>query len=187
MKTTEVPLFSPLLLQDAPLASRTLLEQAHRYFGFVPNLLATLAHSPSALRVYFTADLGFQHGTLTPGEQQIVLLAASKENACRYCTQSHSALARFFANVPGDAIIAIENDQPLSDPKLNALVNLTRQLVSHRGHAPRDTIDAFLAAGYSKDQLLEVLVGVGLKTISNYFDHVSAVEIDPEFLRSSSI
>ena len=73
MKKTEAPLFTPLSMQDAPLGSRTLLEQAHRHFGFVPNLLATLAHSPSALRVYLTADLGFQHGTLTPGEQQIVL------------------------------------------------------------------------------------------------------------------
>lgn len=184
MNTAEAPLFTPLLMQEAPLASRTLLEQAKRYFGFVPNLLATMAHSPSALRVYLSADLGFQNGTLTPGEQQIVLLAASKENDCNYCSASHSALARFFANVPGDAIIAIESNRPLSDPKLNALVNVTRQLVSQRGYAPRKTIDAFIAAGYSKDQLLEVLVGVGLKTISNYFDHVSAIEVDSEFLRN---
>ena len=175
------PLFTPLLTKDAPLASQTLLEQAHRYFGFVPNLLATLAHSPSALRVYLNADLGFQHGTLTPAEQQIVLLTASKENDCRYCTSSHSALARFFASVPGEVIIAIECGQPVADAKLNALVELTRQLVAARGHAPRPTIDRFIAAGYSKDQLLEVLIGVGLKTISNYFDHVSPVEVDDQF------
>ena len=78
MQITDDPLFTPLLLHEAPLASRTLLEQAQRYFGFVPNLLASLAHSPSALKVYLNADLGFQHGTLTPGEQQIVLLTASK-------------------------------------------------------------------------------------------------------------
>ena len=174
-------LFTPLSMQDAPLASRTLLEQAQRYFGFVPNLLAALAHSPSALRVYLSADLGFQHGTLTPAEQQIVLLTASKENDCRYCTSAHSALARFFVNVPSDAIAAIEYDQPLSDPKFNALVGLTRQLVVQRGHVSRNTIDRFIAAGYSKDQLLEVLVGVGLKTISNYFDHVSPIEVDSQF------
>jgi AhpD family alkylhydroperoxidase len=160
-----------------------LLEQAQRYFGFVPNLLATLAHSPSALKVYLNAYLGFQYGTLTPAEQQIVLLTASKENECGYCTSSHSALARFFANVPVDAIIAIECGSPLSDTRLNALVNLTRQLVGQRGHVPRKTVDTFIEAGYSKDQLLEVLVGVGLKTISNYFDHVSEIEIDSEFQR----
>src|ERR1700735_4000992 len=66
MQITDDQLFSPLLLHEAPLASRTLLEQAQRYFGFVPNLLASLAHSPSALKTYLNADLGFQHGTLTP-------------------------------------------------------------------------------------------------------------------------
>ena len=71
MNLTDAPLFAPLSMQDASPTSRTLLEQAHRYFGFVPNLLATMAHSPSALRVYFNADLGFKHGTLTPGEQRL--------------------------------------------------------------------------------------------------------------------
>jgi len=91
---------------------------------------------------------------------------------------------KVLCKLPGDAIVAIENDRPLSDPKFNALVDLTRELVSQRGYARRTTIDAFVAAGYSKDQLLEVLVGVGLKTVSNYFDHVSEVEIDSEFLRN---
>lgn len=176
-------LFSPLLMQHAPRESKPMLEQAQRYFGFVPNLLASLAHSPAALSVYFTANVGFERGTLTPAEQQIVLLTASKENNCPYCSTSHSALARFFTNVPGQAVLAIESGHPVSDPKLNALVVLTRQLVSLRGFVPRETVDLFLAAGYTKDQLLEVLIGVGLKTISNYFDHIAAVEIDPEFYK----
>lgn len=179
-------LFAPLSIQHAPSASRTTLEQAQRYFGFVPNLLAALAHSPSALRVYLNASLGFDHGTLTAAERQIVLLTASKENNCAYCSTSHSALAKFFTNIPGEAIYAIESGDILPDPKLNALVSLTRQLVSLRGYAPRETIQLFLDAGYSKDQLLEVLIGVGLKTISNYFDHISALEIDDEFRRMSS-
>jgi AhpD family alkylhydroperoxidase len=149
----------------------------------VPNLIACLARSPAALRVYLNANLGFERGTLTPAEQQIVLLTASTENNCSYCSTSHSAVARFFANVPGQAVLAIESGRPLSDPKLNALDVLTRQLVSLRGFAPRETIDLFLAAGYTKDQLLELLIGEGLKTISNYFDHISAVEVDGEFYK----
>src|ERR1700748_377430 len=183
---SEDQLFSPLSIQHAPRESRPMLEQAQRHFGFVPNLLPSLAHSPAALSVYFTANIGFQHGTLSPAEQQIVLLTASKENNCAYCSTSHSALARFFANVPGQAVLAIASGRQLSDPKLNALVVLTRQLVSLRGFASRETIDSFLAAGYTKDQLLEVLVGVGLKTISNYFDHLSAVELDDEFKQFGS-
>jgi hypothetical protein len=56
-------------------------------------------------------------------------------------------------------------------------------LVSLRGVVPRETINLFLAAGYTKDQLLEVLIGVGLKTISDYFDHIAEIEIDPGFYK----
>ena len=184
---TNSTLFAPLMMHDAPPASRELLDQAQRYFGFLPNLLACLAHSPSALRAYLNINLCFQYGTLTPAEQQIVLLTASQENKCDYCSASHSALARFFADVPGEAIVAIESGQPLSDPRLNALVNLTRELVARRGHVAQHVIDAFFEAGYSKDKLLEVLIGIGLKTVSNYFAHVSPVEIDAQFLQADGI
>ena len=97
----EEVLFAPLLTQQAPSKSREILEQARRHFGFVPNLLASMAHSPVALSVYFYANVGFEFGTLTLAERQIVLLTASKENKCAYCSASHSALARFFANVLG--------------------------------------------------------------------------------------
>jgi len=181
MDLIDDPLFIPLLPQDTPQESRVLLEQVKRELGFVPNLLASLAHSPTALRAYLGADAAFQRGTLTPAEQQIVLLSASAENDCPYCMSAHSALAKFFLNVPGDVIVAIRANRPLLDSKLDALVNLTRQLVSRRGYLRSQTIEAFLNAGYSKAQLLEVLVGVGLKTISNYFDHISATEVDPQF------
>ena len=178
---TDEMIFAPLLPQDAPPQSREILENARRYFGFVPNLLASMASSPVALGVYFNANLGFELGTLTPAERQIVLLTASKENNCAYCSISHSALARFFANVPGDALLAIESGGNPKDPKLNALVSITRELVARRGFISREMTQRFFDAGYKKEQLLEVLIGIGIKTISNYFDHIAALEMDDEF------
>lgn len=182
----EDSLFTPLLPQEAPRKSRELLEQARRYFGFIPNLLASMAHSPMALSVYFHANMGFEFGTLTPAERQIVLYTASKENNCAYCSASHSALARFFADVPGETLVAIESGGRPHDSKLSALVSLTRELVSQRGFVSREAIQCFLDAGYTKEQLLDVLIGIGLKTISNYFDHVSALELDNEFQQMRS-
>ena len=112
-----------------------------------------------------------------------MLFTASRENRCNYCAASHSALARFFTDLTGEAIAAIEVGHQLSDPRLDALVNLTRELVIHRGYAAQQVVDTFLESGYSKDKLLEVLIGVGLKTVSNYFDHISAIEIDEQFLQ----
>jgi AhpD family alkylhydroperoxidase len=183
---TDEVIFTPLLPHEAPPRSREILENARRYFGFVPNLLASMASSPVALGVYFNANLGFEFGTLTPAERQIVLLTASKENNCGYCSISHSALARFFANVPVDALIAIESGGYPQDPKLNALVSMTRELVAQRGHISREMMQLFFNAGYNKEQLLEVLIGIGIKTISNYFDHIATLEMDDEFKRMIS-
>ena len=86
----------------------------------------------------------------------------------------------------GDALIAIESGGNPEDPKLKALVSLTRELVSRRGYVGRETIRFFFDAGYKKEQLLEVLIGIGIKTISTYFDHIVASEMDDEFKRMIS-
>ena len=180
-------IFTPLLTHEALPKSREILENARRHFGFVPNLLASMASSPVALGIYFNASLGFELGTLTPAERQIVLLTASKENNCAYCSISHGALARFYANVPVDALSAIESGGSPQDHRLNALVSITRELVAQRGQISGEVIQQFFDAGYRKEQLLEVLVGIGIKTISNYFDHIATLEIDDEVKRMISL
>jgi alkylhydroperoxidase family enzyme len=76
---------------------------------------------------------------------------------------------------------AVRTGAPIAESKVNALVALTRELVAARGHAREQTIDVFLAAGYTAPQVLEVLVGIALKTISNYLDHINPTEIDAPF------
>jgi hypothetical protein len=77
--------------------------------------------------------------------------------------------------------------QTVADAKFNSLIEITRQLVVARAMPRGPQIDRFIAAGHSKDQLLEVLIGVGLRTISNYLDHVSPVEVDDQFQHSNGL
>lgn len=123
----------------------------------------------------------FDKGSLSAVERSIVLLAASVENSCRYCTAAHSTVLKAFLHVPAEVVTAVRANVPVSDPKLNALVALTKEIVAKRGHVEAQTIENFLAAGYRKDQILEVLMGVALKTMSNYLDHISPTELDPAF------
>ena len=90
-------------------------------------------------------------------------------------------MLKAFLHVPADVVSAVRSNQPVSDPKLEALIALTKEIVSQRGHVDAQTIENFLAAGYRKDQILEVLIGVALKTMSNYLDHISPTELDPAF------
>jgi uncharacterized peroxidase-related enzyme len=185
MMSTQDSLFTPLGLENAPEKSRPLLEKIKKSFKFIPNLFGTFANSPVLLEGYMGLEATFDKGSLSAVERQIILLAASVENTCNYCKAAHSTVLKAFLHVPPEVVTAIRSNLPVSDPKLNALVALTREIVAKRGHAEAQTIENFLAAGYRKDQILEVLMGVALKTISNYTDHISPTELDQAF-RSES-
>jgi uncharacterized peroxidase-related enzyme len=181
MSTANEALFQPLTVATAPDASKPILENIQNAFGFVPNLMATFANSPVVLQGYLAMDGVFDKGTFSPIERQLILLAASEENKCGYCAAAHSTIAKAFLSAPAETIAAVRDGKSLADPKQNALVNLVREIVRERGFASPATVAAFLAAGYEKPQVMELLLGVALKTVSNYLDHLSPAPIDQAF------
>ena len=178
---TQSNLFNPLGLENAPEKSRPILEKVQKAFEFIPNMFGTFANSPALLEGYVGLEAVFAKGTLTAAERHLIMLAASIENDCNYCVAAHSTVLKSFLRVPADVVTAVRSNLPLRDPKSNALIALTREIVAKRGHVEPQTIENFLAAGYRKEQLLEVLLGVALKTISNYTDHLAPNELDQPF------
>jgi uncharacterized peroxidase-related enzyme len=174
-------LFTTVGVDTAPENSRPLLEKVQKSFKFVPNLFGVFANSPVLLEGYLGLEGVFEKGSLSAVERQIVLLAASVENSCNYCRAAHSTVLKAFLHVPAEVVSAVRSNVPVSDPKLNSLVALTKEIVSERGHVRAQVLQNFLAAGYRKDQVLEVLVGIALKTMSNYLDHISPTELDQAF------
>jgi uncharacterized peroxidase-related enzyme len=181
MSTPVVHLFPSLSGDQIPAASRPLLDKVKQSFGFVPNLFAAFANSPVVLEGYLALNAVFDKGSLTPAERHIVLLAASVANECGYCIAAHSTILKGMLKIAPDVVSAIRAQKPVANAKYDALVNLTRAIVTERGHVPAETLEAFVAAGFRNDQVAEVLVGVALKTMSNYTDHLSHTEIDAAF------
>ena len=179
--STRTALFSPVGVETAPEESRPLLEKVQESFKFIPNLYGVFANSAALLEGYLGLEGAFEKGGLSAVERQMVLLAASVENSCKYCAPAHSTVLKAFLHVPAEVVSAVRSNVPVSDPKLNALVSLTKEIVSERGHVRAQTMESFLDAGYAKGQVLEVLIGVALKTMSNYLDHISPTELDPAF------
>jgi uncharacterized peroxidase-related enzyme len=159
-------------LDTAPEASRKDLEQVKQKFGRVPNFFAVAAESPAAVNAYLSLSKVFQTTTLTPAEQQIVILTASVENKCEYCVAAHSRGAKT-AGVPDDVIKAVTERAPLNDPKTEALRHLVSQIVGKRGWLSDTEVQAFFNHGYTKAQLLDVMVGISMKTLSNYINHLT--------------
>ena len=108
-------------------------------------------------------------------------MAISVENGCEFCVGAHSVMARNMARVPGDVVDALRANTDLPDPRLNALAGFTRAVVRERGFVQGEKLDAFLAAGFTRAQVLEVILGVGMKTISNYANHLLESPLNEQF------
>jgi uncharacterized peroxidase-related enzyme len=166
-------------IESSPAGSKATMDAVRRKFGFVPNLIGELAAAPAALKAYVTLSGLFDETSLTPVERQIVLATVSVENGCAYCVAAHTAGLKT-AGLADDQIKAVRERRPLADGKLEALRIFTAAIVEARGWIDDRDLGAFLQAGYSKEQVLEVLVGVAMKTLSNYTNHIAETPLDAQ-------
>lgn len=143
--------------------------------GFVPNIYATFALSENALgRI-----LAFQNAktTLSNKEKEVVNLVVSQVNECLYCKAAHTAIGKM--NGFTDAqILEIRGGQATFNEKFDALVRVAFEIASNKGRVSDETLDNFFAAGYTKENLVDTIVAVGEKAITNYLWHITQVPID---------
>lgn len=165
---------------SAPQASAEALAGAEKAFGFIPNLLGVFAESPAALKAYLTLGELFGSTSFSDTERQVILLAISRFNDCRYCVAAHSAIAGM-QNVPADVVDAIRNDTPITDSRLEALRSFTTAIVDKRGWVTDEDLSAFIGAGYTRANVLEVILATSFKTLSNYTNHIAETPLDSAF------
>jgi uncharacterized peroxidase-related enzyme len=171
-------------LDTAPADAKDTLAGVTKAYGFLPNLMGVMAEAPALVKAYRTLVGLFDETSLTPSERQIVLLTVSSENECEYCVAAHSVIAAM-QMVPADVVQAIREGRPITDTKLEALRRFTASVVSTRARVPEAEMSAFLNAGYGKQQVLEVVLGVGVKTLSNYTNHLGETPLDAAFAKAA--
>ncbi len=166
--------------ETAPEASRPTLDATTKKYGFLPNLFGVLAESPTAVQAYAGINRALEQSVLSPVDQQVVALTVSTTNDCAYCVGAHSAVAQM-VRMPEDILAALRDQRPLSDRKLNALRTLVMSVMRHRGWVPEEDLEHFVAEGYARRHILDVLTLVALKTLSNYVNHISHTPLDLQF------
>jgi AhpD family alkylhydroperoxidase len=167
-------------IDTAPEASKPLLQNLQGTIGMIPNLAASMAESPELLKGFLSIRQIFYSGTFSPGEIQVLALTNAFENGCRYCMALHSALA-LKEGVSKEAVQALRAGRSPSEPKLHALSEFSRALVTRRGHVDDDERQKLLAAGYSKAQALEVVLGVAVSILPNFAHHLTQCPLDGAF------
>lgn len=172
--------FTTHTIDSAPAAARPTLEGAKKALGFVPNLYANLAEAPTALEAYTTLSAIFSKTSFNATERQVVLLAVSVENACQFCVAAHSLIAKAMDKIDPAIVAALRARRPIADVRLEELAKFTRLVVRERGWVPSAATERFLEAGYTHQQAIEVVLGVTMKTLSNYANHLTGTKVNPE-------
>ena len=169
-------------IESAPEGSQQTLTGIQERYGFIPNLAGVFAESPGAFKGLLSAIQAYDDEslTLTAIERQVVLLAVSVFNRCDYCTAAHSMLAHSLG-LSRDDIALLQREEPLADSRHEALRRYTVQLLGQRGLVDDSITQRFLDAGFTKAQVLEVMLGISLKTLTNYTNHVTRPVVNAPF------
>ncbi len=167
-------------VDSAPEESKPLLQGSLQSFGMIPNLHAVLAASPQALEAYQTLTRLFLATSLSTNEKHVLWLTINVANQCHYCVPAHTGLAKQ-DGVPDEIIQALRDNMELPDARLNALRNFALKVVDKRGEVSETDVEAFLQAGFDQRNVLDVILGVAHKTLSNYSNHITQTPVDEAF------
>ncbi|MFQ3238170.1 MAG: alkylhydroperoxidase family enzyme [Olleya marilimosa] len=167
-------------IKTAPEGSKTLLENSQKAYGMIPGLHGVLAASPELLKAYQELHQLFTETSFNNDELTVVWQTINVEHGCHYCVPAHTGIAKMMQ--VDDAIIdALRNQTPLADAKLEALRTLTLSITRNRGNVSQADLEAFYTAGYGEQQVLEIILGLSQKVISNYTNHIANTPVDEAF------
>ena len=168
---------TPATIEDAPAASRPLLEAVNKQLGMVPNMFRLISTSPAALEGYLGLSGALAKGKLPPATRERIALAVAEINGCDYCLSAHTYLGKNLARLD-DAEITANRHGASNDPKADAAVRFAAKIARERGQVGEDALRAVRLAGYDDGQLIEIILHVALNTWTNYLNEVAGTDID---------
>ena len=169
---------------SAPEAARPLLEGSKKSFGMIPNLHAVMAEAPVLLEAYQTLHRLFSESSFNADEITVVWQTINVENECHYCVPAHTGIAKSM-KVSDEVIDALREETALPDDKLEALRTFTLKVMRQHGNLSEEDVKAFLDAGYQQRHVLDVILGLAQKVMSNYTNHLAETPVDKPFEKFS--
>ena len=167
-------------IDSAPEESKPLLESSVASFGMVPNLHAVMAEAPGLLEAYQSIHGLFQNSSFNNEELTVVWQTINVEHECTYCVPAHTAIAHMMEVDPALSE-ALRNKEAMPNEKLQVLHDTTLALLRNRGHLSSEEVDKFVSVGYGQRQILEIVLGLAQKVMSNYTNHLADTPTDEPF------
>jgi AhpD family alkylhydroperoxidase len=173
--TTPYPVHT---VESAPAASREALRGLQAAVGLLPNLAATMAAAPGLLKGFLALRELYAAGSFSPAEIQVLSIVSATENDCAWCVAFHTAMA-LKEGVPRSVVDSLRAGGVPEDARLAGLSEFARAMVRGRGHVGEADFQRFLAAGFIREQALEVVLGMGFSLLANYAQHLTQAPLDP--------
>ena len=167
-------------IDSAPEDSKPLLEKSLKGFGMIPNLHAVMAESPGLLEGYQLLHGLFQNSAFNAEELTVVWQTINVEHECHYCVPAHTFIANSMKVDPA-LTDALRNRTSMPNQKLQTLQDTTLAIVRNRGRLSTEEKEAFYAAGYDTRHVLDIILGLSQKVMSNYVNHIAETPVDAPF------
>ncbi|MEV6553349.1 carboxymuconolactone decarboxylase family protein [Streptomyces sp. NPDC051597] len=159
-------------LESAPAASRRAMEGTVRHLGHLSPAVARMAASPHALEGFLKMSALFESTTLDPVAREVVVMTVATRNACALCVDMHTAKLRGLGAAE-ELIGELRAGSPLSDERLDAVREFTLAVYATAGAVPDAGLEAFLSHGYTRQNALEVVLGIGTYTVSTFANRLT--------------
>ncbi len=167
-------------LETAPEASRDMVVKSQARYKFLPNLHGIMAGSPVMYEAYQAIGQIYGKSSMSVLERQIVLQSINYENECHYCLAAHSMIATN-ERMPASTLEALREGRPLAEAKHEVLRSFAARMTRERGWVEQADVQAMYDAGYTEATVLEVIVAIAYKVMSNYINHLAETPLDPAF------
>jgi alkylhydroperoxidase family enzyme len=154
--------FANFNVEQLPPSANPVLDKVRSAFGFLPNLTVVMAVAPSSLNGLLDNLHTFNQTSLSPAEQQLVMLTSSVAHVVPYSVAVDTVMGRN-AGLPEAVIQAVRQNKPIDDKRLEALRQFVLSSSSHHGVVPADVLKNFEAEGWTKTQMIEVMFGLAAK------------------------
>ena len=170
--------------ETAPEAAKERLIASEKAYGFLPGLYQVMADAPQLLETYQRTHEAFVSTSFDNTELTVVWQSINVEHACHYCVPAHTGIAKSM-KVSDEVIDALRDETALPDDKLEALRTFTLKMMRQHGNLSEEDVKTFLDAGYQQRHVLEVILGLAQKVMSNYTNHLAETPVDKPFEKFS--
>jgi AhpD family alkylhydroperoxidase len=171
--------FPDLTIASAPPAARRTMTATEKHLGYLPAAVARMAASPQLLDGFMKLSVIFDSSTLSPLARETLVMTIAARNGCHLCLAMHTARLTALG-ADANLIASLRRAEPLVDPGLEAIRVFTLHVFDTAGDVDDEALRAFLAAGYTSQNALEVVLGIGTYTMSTFANRLTRAPIDDQ-------